>query len=69
MRLAKIEPLAVVQQPLSYAALLFNIVNVKTSLFRSYTLANPDAHAIGSPTEGPGKQVSSDLKLRSNFNG
>ena len=25
---------------------------------RSYTLANPDAHDIGSPTEGPGKQVS-----------
>ena len=26
-------------------------------LFRSYTLANPDAHEIGSPTTGPGKQV------------
>jgi len=30
VRRAKIEPWTVVQQPLSYAVLLFNIVNIKT---------------------------------------
>jgi hypothetical protein len=42
------------------------MILIGCNFVRSYTLANPDAHDIGSPTEGPGKQVSSLKKQKKN---